>query len=57
MRSFLDVDHANVLIPFLDRSNLDPFDEYGDDEVWDSLKWVRMKDMVEALPGQACADG
>ena len=36
------------------RSNLDPFDEYSDEDIWDSLKWVRMKDSVEALPEGVC---
>jgi ATP-binding cassette subfamily C (CFTR/MRP) protein 4 len=42
------------------RENLDPFNKYGDDIIWDALKSVQMIDTIEALPlklDAAVADG
>jgi len=33
------------------RSNIDPFDDYSDDEVWKALDGCGMKDNVEGMPG------
>ncbi|XP_031342453.1 probable multidrug resistance-associated protein lethal(2)03659 isoform X4 [Photinus pyralis] len=32
------------------RSNLDPFEEYGDEVLWKALEEVRLKDVVNGLP-------
>ena len=32
------------------RSNMDPFDEYTDAEIWKALESVHMRDAVAALP-------
>lgn len=32
------------------RSNLDPFDKYGDDDVWAALEKVDLKEVIESLP-------
>ena len=32
------------------RSNLDPFSEYGDQEIWDALDKVQMKELLENTP-------
>ncbi len=34
------------------RFNLDPFDEFKDDEVWEVLRSVNMSDHVESMPGK-----
>lgn len=34
------------------RRNLDPFDEYNDDQLWKSLEQVQMKEKVEGVPGK-----
>ncbi|CAH2223668.1 multidrug resistance-associated 4 [Pelobates cultripes] len=34
------------------RKNLDPFDEHTDEELWDVLKEVQLKDAIEELPGK-----
>lgn len=34
------------------RFNLDPFDQYSDEAIWDMLDRVQMKDHVMGLPGQ-----
>ncbi|KAM8976173.1 ATP-binding cassette sub-family C member 4 [Pelodytes ibericus] len=34
------------------RKNLDPFDEHTDEELWDVLKEVQLKDVIEDLPGK-----
>lgn len=34
------------------RFNLDPFDESSDQQIWDVLASVKMKEHVESLPGQ-----
>ncbi|XP_053311343.1 ATP-binding cassette sub-family C member 4 [Spea bombifrons] len=34
------------------RKNLDPFDEHTDEELWDVLKEVQLKDVIEELPGK-----
>lgn len=33
------------------RNNLDPFNEYEDNQLWDSLKKCYLKKLVEELPG------
>lgn len=33
------------------RKNLDPFDEFNDDQLWEALDEVKMKDPVSELPG------
>ena len=32
------------------RSNLDPFDEYSDSDVWSALERIHLRSMVEQLP-------
>ncbi|CAK8679779.1 unnamed protein product [Clavelina lepadiformis] len=42
------------------RMNLDPFDLYSDDEIWDSLHHAHLKDFVSELPDKLehlCAEG
>uniref|UniRef100_A0A8D0YX13 Cystic fibrosis transmembrane conductance regulator n=1 Tax=Sus scrofa TaxID=9823 RepID=A0A8D0YX13_PIG len=34
------------------RKNLDPFNEHTDEELWDALKEVQLKEAVEDLPGK-----
>ncbi|XP_056411570.1 ATP-binding cassette sub-family C member 4 isoform X4 [Hyla sarda] len=34
------------------RKNLDPFDEHTDDELWDVLEEVQLKEVIEDLPGK-----
>ena len=34
------------------RYNLDPFSEYGDDELWSTLDKVQLKSQIENLPGK-----
>ncbi|XP_075056002.1 ATP-binding cassette sub-family C member 4 isoform X1 [Mixophyes fleayi] len=34
------------------RKNLDPFDEHSDEELWDVLGEVQLKDAIEELPGK-----
>ncbi|KAM4699820.1 ATP-binding cassette sub-family C member 4 [Discoglossus pictus] len=34
------------------RKNLDPFDEHTDEELWDVLEEVQLKDAIEELPGK-----
>ncbi|KAE8625965.1 hypothetical protein XENTR_v10006453 [Xenopus tropicalis] len=34
------------------RKNLDPFDEHADEELWDVLEEVQLKEAVEELPGK-----
>ncbi|XP_075708502.1 ATP-binding cassette sub-family C member 4 isoform X1 [Rhinoderma darwinii] len=34
------------------RKNLDPFDEHTDDELWDVLEEVQLKEAIEELPGK-----
>uniref|UniRef100_A0A5F8HI53 Multidrug resistance-associated protein 4 n=1 Tax=Monodelphis domestica TaxID=13616 RepID=A0A5F8HI53_MONDO len=34
------------------RKNLDPFDEYTDEELWNALKEVQLKETIEDLPGK-----
>ncbi|XP_077153270.1 ATP-binding cassette sub-family C member 4 isoform X1 [Ranitomeya variabilis] len=34
------------------RKNLDPFDEHSDDELWDVLEEVQLKEAIEELPGK-----
>jgi ABC-type multidrug transport system fused ATPase/permease subunit len=34
------------------RFNLDPFDEFSDEEVWDVLRSVNMSEHVQSLPNQ-----
>ncbi|XP_072478211.1 ATP-binding cassette sub-family C member 4 isoform X1 [Notamacropus eugenii] len=34
------------------RKNLDPFNEYTDEELWNALKEVQLKEAVEDLPGK-----
>lgn len=38
------------------RYNLDPFDEYSDDRLWESLTRVRLRRYVKKLPGQLQAE-
>lgn len=38
------------------RSNLDPFDEYSDDELWTVLRRVSMADKVSSLPSKLTGD-
>jgi ABC-type multidrug transport system fused ATPase/permease subunit len=33
------------------RSNLDPFDEYPDENLWEAIKQVELKEAIEQLPG------
>lgn len=33
------------------KSNIDPFDEYTDEEIWNALERCSMKESVEAMPG------
>ena len=37
-------------INIINRSNLDPFESYGDVELWDALESVYMKDAISKLP-------
>ncbi|OWK00705.1 hypothetical protein Celaphus_00016739, partial [Cervus elaphus hippelaphus] len=32
------------------RKNLDPFDEHTNEELWDALEEVRLKEIIESLP-------
>lgn len=32
--------------------NIDPFDHHSDDELWDALKHVHLKDFVASLPAE-----
>merc|ERR1712130_388829 len=34
------------------RSNIDPYDEYEDHEIWNALSRVQLKNMIEAMPNQ-----
>ncbi|KAG8517038.1 Multidrug resistance-associated protein 4, partial [Galemys pyrenaicus] len=34
------------------RKNLDPFNEHADEELWNALKEVQLKDAIEDLPGK-----
>ncbi|XP_040192032.1 multidrug resistance-associated protein 4 [Rana temporaria] len=34
------------------RKNLDPFDEHTDEELWDALEEVQLKEAIEELPGK-----
>jgi ATP-binding cassette subfamily C (CFTR/MRP) protein 4 len=34
------------------RRNLDPFNEYNDDSIWNALEEVQLKQAVQELPGQ-----
>ncbi|XP_044525283.1 ATP-binding cassette sub-family C member 4 [Gracilinanus agilis] len=47
---------GNMLEPVLFtgtmRKNLDPFDEYTDEELWNALKEVQLKEAIEDLPGK-----
>ena len=38
------------------RFNLDPFDEYTDEKLWEALDIVGLKDMVKSLPSQLKAE-
>ena len=37
---------------FLYRYNLDPFQKYSDDAIWEAVERTNMKEKVKALPGQ-----
>ena len=42
------------------RMNLDPFEQYADDEVWEALEHAHLGDFVSSLPDlldHACAEG
>ncbi|GFO06113.1 canalicular multispecific organic anion transporter 1 [Plakobranchus ocellatus] len=42
------------------RMNLDPFDEFSDDEIWRALEHAHLKDFVSGLPGMIqyeCGEG
>lgn len=42
------------------RMNLDPFDSYSDEEVWQALEFSHLKTFVSSLPGQLsheCSEG
>lgn len=32
------------------RYNLDPFDEYSDEKLWDALKQVKLKHLIREMP-------
>jgi ATP-binding cassette subfamily C (CFTR/MRP) protein 4 len=34
------------------RKNLDPFDEHGEDKIWDVLEEVQLKEAVNEMPGK-----
>jgi ATP-binding cassette subfamily C (CFTR/MRP) protein 1 len=37
------------------KTNIDPFDEYGDDQIWKALEQCGMKEAVENMPGMLSA--
>ena len=52
LRSRLGIIPQNpVLFSGTVRSNIDPFDEYTDEQVWNALEQCGLKDSVEEMPG------
>lgn len=40
------LDHCEIPTVFLSRSNLDPFNQYTEDQIWDALERTHMKECV-----------
>ena len=49
------IPQSPVLFSGTIRSNMDPFDEYGDEEIWIALEKCSMKHAIVAMPGELLA--
>lgn len=45
-----------ISLTLLPRSNLDPFNQYTEDQIWDSLERTHMKECVSVTEGGLCWD-
>ncbi|KAJ1077467.1 hypothetical protein K5549_020250, partial [Capra hircus] len=52
----LETQEEPVLFTGTMRKNLDPFNEYLEEELWDVLEEVQLKEAIKALPSGLCTE-